>query len=62
MSQLDPLDQTWMRRALALAQTVMYSTAPNPRVGCVIVRDGRMLAAFFDARGPPHPITVYLAA
>ena len=28
----------------------------------VVVRDGRMLAAFFDARGPPHPITVYLAA
>ena len=27
-----------------------------------IVRDGRVLAAFFDARGPPHPITARLAA
>lgn len=27
-----------------------------------IVRDGRVLAAFFDARGPPHPITARLVA
>jgi hypothetical protein len=27
-----------------------------------IVRDGRMLAAFFDARGPPHPVTARLEA
>ncbi|MGE8635061.1 MAG: riboflavin biosynthesis protein RibD, partial [Achromobacter piechaudii] len=36
-------DIFWMRRALALAESVLYTTAPNPRVGCVIVRDGRML-------------------
>ncbi|MGV8294138.1 bifunctional diaminohydroxyphosphoribosylaminopyrimidine deaminase/5-amino-6-(5-phosphoribosylamino)uracil reductase RibD, partial [Pseudomonas aeruginosa] len=44
-------DLSWMRRALALAQTVMYSTAPNPRVGCVIVRDGRVLGE--GATQPP---------
>lgn len=27
-----------------------------------IVRDARVLAAFFDARGPPHPVTACLAA
>lgn len=29
-----------MARALRLAQKGMYSTTPNPRVGCVIVKDG----------------------
>ncbi|RBL87269.1 bifunctional diaminohydroxyphosphoribosylaminopyrimidine deaminase/5-amino-6-(5-phosphoribosylamino)uracil reductase RibD [Streptomyces cavourensis] len=44
-----------MRRALALAQTVMYTTAPNPRVGCVIVRDGRVLGeGATQPPGGPH--------
>lgn len=48
-------DLPWMRRALALAQTVMYSTAPNPRVGCVIVRDGRVLGeGATQPPGGPH--------
>ncbi|ADP14033.1 riboflavin biosynthesis protein RibD [Achromobacter xylosoxidans A8] len=48
-------DIFWMRRALALAQTVMYSTAPNPRVGCVIVRDGRVLGeGATQPPGGPH--------
>ncbi|NYT63418.1 bifunctional diaminohydroxyphosphoribosylaminopyrimidine deaminase/5-amino-6-(5-phosphoribosylamino)uracil reductase RibD [Alcaligenaceae bacterium] len=33
-----------MRQALSLAESVMYLTAPNPRVACLIVRDGRLLA------------------
>ena len=44
-------DLLWMRRALDLARTVMYTTAPNPRVGCVIVRDGRVLGE--GATQPP---------
>jgi len=32
-----------MRRALQLAQQAAYRASPNPRVGCVIVRDGRIL-------------------
>jgi len=28
-----------MQRALALAEKGLYSTKPNPRVGCVIVKD-----------------------
>lgn len=34
-----------MRQALDLAASSMLLTSPNPRVGCVIVRDGVMLAS-----------------
>jgi len=55
MTPSDTDDLFWMRRALALAQTVMYSTAPNPRVGCVIVRDGRVLGeGATQPPGGPH--------
>lgn len=36
-------DHAFMSRALQLATRAMYLSAPNPRVGCVIVRDGRIL-------------------
>lgn len=32
-----------MRRALAVAEQALYVSNPNPRVGCVLVRDGRWL-------------------
>jgi diaminohydroxyphosphoribosylaminopyrimidine deaminase/5-amino-6-(5-phosphoribosylamino)uracil reductase len=35
--------QAWMRAALTEAARAPYSTAPNPRVGCVIVKDGTVL-------------------
>jgi diaminohydroxyphosphoribosylaminopyrimidine deaminase / 5-amino-6-(5-phosphoribosylamino)uracil reductase len=38
-----PLDQSFMRRALELAERGMYTTTPNPRVGAVIVKDGRIV-------------------
>lgn len=48
-------DIFWMQRALALAQSVLYTTAPNPRVGCVIVRDGRVLGeGATQPPGGPH--------
>lgn len=51
----DPDDIYWMRRALAQAQSVLYTTAPNPRVGCVIVRDGRVLGeGATQPPGGPH--------
>ncbi|MCD0504194.1 bifunctional diaminohydroxyphosphoribosylaminopyrimidine deaminase/5-amino-6-(5-phosphoribosylamino)uracil reductase RibD, partial [Bordetella petrii] len=44
-----------MRRALALARSVMYTTTPNPRVGCVIVRDGQVLGeGATQPPGGPH--------
>ncbi|MET1078966.1 MAG: bifunctional diaminohydroxyphosphoribosylaminopyrimidine deaminase/5-amino-6-(5-phosphoribosylamino)uracil reductase RibD [Pseudomonas sp.] len=44
-----------MARALELARKGLYSTHPNPRVGCVIVRDGRIVGEGWHARaGEPH--------
>jgi diaminohydroxyphosphoribosylaminopyrimidine deaminase/5-amino-6-(5-phosphoribosylamino)uracil reductase len=49
------LDRAMMRRALELAARGMYTTTPNPRVGCVVVRDGRILGeGWHDAAGKPH--------
>ncbi|MFO0274415.1 MAG: bifunctional diaminohydroxyphosphoribosylaminopyrimidine deaminase/5-amino-6-(5-phosphoribosylamino)uracil reductase RibD [Betaproteobacteria bacterium] len=36
-------DHRFMRRALELAAGALFHAAPNPRVGCVVVRDGRIL-------------------
>lgn len=48
-------DTAWMARALRLAQRGLYTTDPNPRVGCVVVRDGRVVGEGFHARvGEPH--------
>ena len=40
-------DREFMLRALALAQQAAFHATPNPRVGCVIVRDGRVLGEGF---------------
>ena len=50
MSDLDH-----MRRAIAVALTNLGNTAPNPVVGCVIVRDGQVIAEAATAPGGrPH--------
>ncbi|MBB2495300.1 bifunctional diaminohydroxyphosphoribosylaminopyrimidine deaminase/5-amino-6-(5-phosphoribosylamino)uracil reductase RibD [Aquipseudomonas ullengensis] len=50
-----PPDQQFMARALELARKGLYSTHPNPRVGCVIVRGGRIVGEGWHARaGEPH--------
>ena len=36
-------DHEFMMRALRLAERGLYTTTPNPRVGCVIVRDGQVV-------------------
>ncbi|WP_177412189.1 bifunctional diaminohydroxyphosphoribosylaminopyrimidine deaminase/5-amino-6-(5-phosphoribosylamino)uracil reductase RibD [Pseudomonas cavernae] len=44
-----------MSRALELARQGLYSTHPNPRVGCVIVRDGQIVGEGWHVRaGEPH--------
>jgi len=51
-----------MRRALALAQSAEGRTAPNPMVGCVIVRDDSVVAeGFHEGAGRPHAEAVALA-
>ena len=36
-------DQAYMAQALRLAEQGLYSTHPNPRVGCVVVADGQVV-------------------
>jgi diaminohydroxyphosphoribosylaminopyrimidine deaminase / 5-amino-6-(5-phosphoribosylamino)uracil reductase len=44
-----------MERALELARRGLYSTPPNPAVGCVLVRDGRIVGEGYHRRtGGPH--------
>ena len=48
-------DQAWMARALQLAELGLYSTHPNPRVGCVIVKDGQLVGSgWHQLAGQPH--------
>jgi diaminohydroxyphosphoribosylaminopyrimidine deaminase/5-amino-6-(5-phosphoribosylamino)uracil reductase len=48
-------DVHYMQRALELAQRGLFTTDPNPRVGCVLVRDGRVLGEGWHERaGEPH--------
>lgn len=56
-------DRAMMSRALALAQRGLYTTDPNPRVGCVLVRDGEIVGEGWHARaGEAHAEPVALAA
>lgn len=48
-------DHTHMARALQLAANGLFTTTPNPRVGCVIVKDGRIIGEGWHQRaGTPH--------
>ena len=43
-------DHRYMARALQLAASGLYSTEPNPRVGCVLVKDGEVVGEGFHLR------------
>lgn len=46
---------TYMQHAIQLAKKGIYSTRPNPNVGCVIVKDGEVIGQGFHPRaGQPH--------
>lgn len=54
-------DERFMRRAIELAERGIGETNPNPPVGCVLVRDGRVVGEGFHARaGEPHAEAVAL--
>jgi diaminohydroxyphosphoribosylaminopyrimidine deaminase/5-amino-6-(5-phosphoribosylamino)uracil reductase len=56
-------DSQWMARALRLAERGLYTTSPNPRVGCVIVRDGIVLGeGYTQPAGQNHAEVEALAA
>ncbi len=48
-------DHKFMAQALRLAEKGLYTTTPNPRVGCVIVRDGKVVGTgSHKLAGEPH--------
>ena len=50
-----PQDSQWMACALQLAERGLYTASPNPRVGCVLVRDGKLVGDGWHKRvGEPH--------
>ena len=48
-------DNRYMARALRLAERGLLTTDPNPRVGCVLVKEGRVVGEGWHERaGEPH--------
>ncbi len=50
MTAFSEADERWMRRALVLAARGLCTTDPNPRVGCVVVRDGQLVGEGWHER------------
>src|SRR5262245_31687444 len=56
-------DEPWMRRALELAEQGRGHVEPNPLVGAVVVRDGRVVGEGWHQKfGGPHAEVFALAA
>lgn len=55
MKPFSAFDQAMMRRALELAEQGLYTTTPNPRVGCVITRNEKVVGeGWHEKAGAPH--------
>ena len=56
-------DHQYMAQALRLAEQGLYTTMPNPRVGCVLVKDGIVVGEGAHMRaGEPHAEVIALRA
>ena len=56
-------DTNYMRRALELSELGLYTTTRNPRVGCVLVRDGEVVGeGWHRGAGEPHAEALALGA
>ncbi len=54
-SHFSQQDVQFMQLALALASKGIYTTSPNPRVGCVLVKAGKIIGQGFHAKaGKEH--------
>lgn len=61
MSKFSADDIRYMSRAMQLAERGLYTTAPNPRVGCVLVKDNQIVGEGWHAiAGGPHAEIVAL--
>ena len=55
MTGFSAFDHAMMARALALAENGLFTATPNPRVGCVIAKDERIVAeGWHEKAGLPH--------
>ena len=62
MEQFSERDRHYMSRALALARRGCYTVGANPMVGCVIVRDDKIIAEDYHRRtGEAHAEALALA-
>src|SRR5690606_1739151 len=51
----DIVDRQMMARAIRLAENALYTCSPNPRVGCVICKDDKVIAqAWHQYAGEAH--------
>ena len=54
-TQFSPQDAAFMQLAIDLAKQGEFTTTPNPSVGCVLVKDGKVIGKGFHAKaGEPH--------
>lgn len=61
--QRPPADADWMAAAIALSRRGRPASAPNPNVGCLIVKDHRVVArGWTQPGGRPHAEATALAA
>ena len=55
MSKFSAADHAFMAQALRLAEQGLYTTMPNPRVGCVIVKNNQVIGEGAHLKaGEPH--------
>jgi diaminohydroxyphosphoribosylaminopyrimidine deaminase/5-amino-6-(5-phosphoribosylamino)uracil reductase len=58
-----PADADWMAAAIALSRRGRLASAPNPNVGCLIVKDDKVVArGWTQPGGRPHAEAMALAA
>jgi diaminohydroxyphosphoribosylaminopyrimidine deaminase / 5-amino-6-(5-phosphoribosylamino)uracil reductase len=61
VSSFSAFDHAMMRRALALAEKGLYTTTPNPRVGCVVTKEEKIVGEGWHERaGEPHAEVIAL--
>lgn len=55
LTSFSAFDHAMMRRALELAENGLYTTTPNPRVGCLICKEEKIVGeGWHEKAGGPH--------